>query len=137
MHGKEQKGPRVSEEERERRNEELEKKKSRFREFLKVIGASNENKQSWNDNFSAFMADEGSGLLHTSKIDKKRKAKEAEKEAAKEEVPKNEGEEVFDEQRLYIMNLPFTITHDELRDTFGRFGTIQEIEVPLRKGTGG
>jgi len=35
------------------------------------------------------------------------------------------------------MNLPFTITHDELRETFGRFGTIQEIEVPLRKGTGG
>jgi multiple RNA-binding domain-containing protein 1 len=35
------------------------------------------------------------------------------------------------------MNLPFTITHDELRETFGHFGTIQEIEVPLRKGTGG
>ena len=59
------------------------KKKKRFREFLKVIGAAKENKQSWNDNFAAFMADEGSGLLHTSKASteskKKRKAKEEEK----------------------------------------------------------
>ena len=34
----------ASEEERERKNEEIEKKKNRFREFLKVIGATKENK---------------------------------------------------------------------------------------------
>ena len=32
------------------------------------------------------------------------------------------------------MNLPFTITHDELRDLFSRFGEIEDTEVPLRRG---
>ncbi len=32
------------------------------------------------------------------------------------------------------MNLPFTITHDELRALFSRFGEIEDTEVPLRKG---
>lgn len=74
----------AAEAEKERKNEEIEKKKNRFRSFLKVIGATKDNKQSWNDNFAAFMADEGSGLLHTSKQDeektKKRKAKQDEKD---------------------------------------------------------
>jgi multiple RNA-binding domain-containing protein 1 len=147
LHGQDENGKaKVSEEERERKNEEIEKKKSRFREFLKVIGASKDNKQSWNDNFSAFMADEGSGLLHTSKVDgekkSKRKAKEEDKaESKKPEEPEAtntvEDKDLIDEQRLYVMNLPFTITHDDLRERFGKYGEIQDIEVPLRKGTGG
>ena len=32
------------------------------------------------------------------------------------------------------MNLPFTITHDELRELFSPFGEIEEVEIPLRKG---
>ena len=32
------------------------------------------------------------------------------------------------------MNLPFKITHDELKDLFEKFGEIEEIEVPLRRG---
>lgn len=32
------------------------------------------------------------------------------------------------------MNLPFTITHDELRALFSKFGEIEDTEVPLRKG---
>jgi RNA recognition motif-containing protein len=32
------------------------------------------------------------------------------------------------------MNLPFEITHDELRALFGRFGEIEDTEIPLRKG---
>jgi hypothetical protein len=35
----------------------VEKKKDKFREFLKVMGLTKENKQSWNDNFASFMAD--------------------------------------------------------------------------------
>lgn len=65
----------LAEEDREKKNIEVEKKKERFRDFLKVIGASKENKQSWNDNFAAFMADEGSGLLHTSKAEDEKKKK--------------------------------------------------------------
>jgi multiple RNA-binding domain-containing protein 1 len=32
------------------------------------------------------------------------------------------------------MNLPFTITHEELRELFEKFGEIEEIEIPVRKG---
>ena len=36
--------------------EEVEKKKARFREFLKLVGKSKDNnKQSWNDQFESFM----------------------------------------------------------------------------------
>jgi multiple RNA-binding domain-containing protein 1 len=39
-----------------------------------------------------------------------------------------------DEFRLYVMNLPFTITHEELRELFEPYGEVDEIEIPLRKG---
>ncbi len=32
------------------------------------------------------------------------------------------------------MNLPFSITHEELREAFDKYGEIEEIEIPLRKG---
>lgn len=84
------------------------------------------------------MADEGSGLLYTSKVESekkaKRKAKEEEKEKKEAEKEAAKGAEGLDEQRLYVMNLPFTITHDELRELFSRFGEIEDVEIPLRKG---
>ena len=104
------------------------------------MGTTKDNRQSWNDNFAAFMADEGSGLLHTSKAEdekKKRKLKEAEKEKKKEEVKEAEDDpekEMIDEYRLYVMNLPFTISHEELRELFSRFGEVQDSEIPLRRG---
>lgn len=143
IHGKEQ-GKRpgtISQAEQDAKNKEIEGKKDRFRQFLKVMGVAKENKQSWNDNFAAFMADEGSGLLHTSKVEdenkKKRKAKEEEKQKIAEEKDKKEvadDKELIDEQRLYVMNLPFTINHDELRALFQRFGDIEDTEIPLRRG---
>jgi multiple RNA-binding domain-containing protein 1 len=32
------------------------------------------------------------------------------------------------------MNLPFIITHDELRELFSRYGEVEDIEIPLRRG---
>lgn len=32
------------------------------------------------------------------------------------------------------MNLPFTITHDELRELFQKYGEVEDIEIPLRRG---
>jgi hypothetical protein len=48
------------------------------------MGATKDNRQSWNDNFAAYMADEGSGLLHTSKAEDDKKKKREQKEADKE-----------------------------------------------------
>lgn len=148
LNGKDQKASRYnpSQAEKDAKLADLEKKKDRFRQFLSVMGLTKDSRQSWNDNFAAFMADEGSGLLHTSKPEdekKRRKQKEAEKEKKKEEVKEVKDteeavvdidKEMIDEQRLYVMNLPFTITHDELKELFSRFGEIEETEIPLRRG---
>lgn len=71
----------ITEEEKEAKLQEIERKKEKFRQFLKVMGKSKDAKQSWNDSFTAFMADDGSGLQHTTQDEKanKRKAKEEDK----------------------------------------------------------
>lgn len=47
--------------------------------------------------------------------------------------PENEGDEL-DDHRLYIMNLPFAITEEDLRTDFGVYGEIDEISIPKRRG---
>lgn len=32
------------------------------------------------------------------------------------------------------MNLPYTVQNEELQTLFGKFGEIEKIEIPLRKG---
>lgn len=44
---------------------------------------------------------------------------------------KKEDEEGLDETRLYVMNLPFNVTDSDLRELFGKFGDIEEIQIPL------
>lgn len=58
---------------------------------------------------------------------------DAEMADADKEKQEEEDEEI-DENRLYIMNLPFKIAEEELRTYFGRYGEIDEISIPLRKG---
>ena len=40
----------------------------------------------------------------------------------------------IENKRLYVMNLPYTVTNDDLQDLFGKYGGIDGIEIPLRKG---
>lgn len=35
------------------------------------------------------------------------------------------------------MNLSYQVTHDELKEYFGTYGDIENVEIPLRKGGGG
>jgi multiple RNA-binding domain-containing protein 1 len=59
-----------------------------------------------------------------------------EKEENKEEGDKKsdaEGDEI-DDHRLYIMNLPFAITEEDLREFFGVYGEIDEVTIPRRRG---
>ena len=43
-------------------------------------------------------------------------------------------DEEIDENRLYVVNLPFSITETELREYFGKYGEIEEVSLPLKKG---
>ena len=62
--------------------------------------------------------------------DKQSSAEETKKEA--EELPAQV--EQIDEKRLYVMNLSYTVTKEELQALFGKYGEIQDIEIPFRKG---
>lgn len=35
------------------------------------------------------------------------------------------------------MNLSYQVTHDEVKEHFGKYGEITNVEIPLRKGGGG
>jgi RNA recognition motif-containing protein len=39
----------------------------------------------------------------------------------------------IDENRLYITNIPYHITEEELKTEFNKFGTIQKVKVPLKE----
>ena len=67
------------------------------------------------------------------KAEKDEKAKEDEKQGENENATAPE----IESKRLYIMNLSYQVTHDELKEYFGTYGDIENIEIPLRKGGGG
>uniref|UniRef100_A0A7S3NY56 RRM domain-containing protein n=1 Tax=Euplotes crassus TaxID=5936 RepID=A0A7S3NY56_EUPCR len=60
-------------------------------------------------------------------------AEEIEEKPAETKVEEEDDEEI-DENRLYCMNLPFTILEEDLRETFGKYGEIDEISIPKRRG---
>lgn len=49
--------------------------------------------------------------------------------------PAEESQDVLvDNKRLFVMNLSYTVTKEELQDLFGKYGQIDDIEIPFRKG---
>ena len=39
-------------------------------------------------------------------------------------------------KRLYVGNIPFTATADELREAFGRYGSVAAVDVIMDRETG-
>ncbi|KAJ8763754.1 hypothetical protein K2173_003536 [Erythroxylum novogranatense] len=48
---------------------------------------------------------------------------------------KDEGDEVVESNRLFVRNLPYTATEDELEEHFSRFGSVSEVHVVVNKDT--
>ena len=55
-------------------------------------------------------------------------------EAAQVKKPDQDESEFVDVKRLYVMNLSYQVTKEELQDLFGKYGKIDDIEIPFRKG---
>ena len=36
----------------------------------------------------------------------------------------------LDEKRLYVINLPYTITHEDIKQLFSKYGIITNLKVP-------
>ena len=91
-------------------------------------------KQSWNDQFEAFMV-KNDNQIEERKGNEDCKDdldgdEEREKVDAVEAVAENE---FIDEKRLFVMNLSYQVTKEELQDLFGKHGEIIDIEIPFRK----
>ena len=114
---------------------EVEAEKTRFREFLKIMGkgaGTKHEKQSWNDQFEAFMVgqeDIAQGPPADAEEEKKIEGENGEGNEVKESL-----ENPFvDEKRLFVMNLSYQVTKEELQELFGKHGEIIDIEIPFRK----
>lgn len=72
------------------------------------------------------------GQAPPNKQQKKDETEEKEKAETKEGDEKQA--DTTSETRLFVMNLSYTVTNDELNELFGKFGEVEKIEIPLRKG---
>lgn len=119
------------------KSEEVEEKKRRFREFLGLSMKHGEQKQSWNDTFMDFMAQPLTGKSKA-KREKKDEPNPAEEkvvpEESKDQAEKKTENEIADDKRLFVMNLSYQVTKEELQSLFGKYGQIDDIEIPFRKG---
>ena len=120
---------------------EVESKKSKFREFLKLMGSgagTAREKQSWNDQFEAFMHRPGQSQAAPQKEEAGEKEENAEEKDNSEEEAKKpeevkEEDSLVDDKRLFVMNLSYQVTKEELTELFGKYGEIVDIEIPFRK----
>ncbi|KAH6776205.1 nucleotide/nucleic acid binding protein [Perilla frutescens var. hirtella] len=48
---------------------------------------------------------------------------------------KNKNEEVVESNRLFIRNLPYTATEEELEDHFSKYGTVSQVHIVIDKET--
>ena len=90
--------------------EEVERKKSRFREFLKLMGKGQQkDAQTWNDQFESFME-----LQEVPKY-KEKDLEEGKAENEEAQVTEKATESEFvDDKRLFLMNLSYQVTQEEL-----------------------
>jgi len=127
----------------------VEEKKDKFRQFLKLMGVQKDSAggQSWNDSFADHMNAEGNNkqirdmFRQANGKDDQPEEKEEQveegadkKENKEEDTGKAAAEDDIEHTRLFVMNLSYKVTHDEVRDHFEVFGPIDHIEIPLRKG---
>lgn len=120
---------------------EVEKKKSKFKSFLEYMAKKKTPRQSWNDVFNSYAPEEGKGATKTGKEDssKKEEAKSVPEEqktekmvdgkVVPEEKKEEEGEEI-DDKRLYVMNLPFEASEQELIEKFSAYGNVEAAFIP-------
>ena len=114
------------------------KNADKFDEALKNKNLNNlnnkENEEKAGDETKNLNNEEnGKNLEEKNIINDEKKNKEDKKEEKKEEsliTKKN-----LDPKRLYLRNIPFEITEDDIREKFEKFGEINEIHIPINYKT--
>ena len=114
------------------------KNADKFDEALKNKNLNNlnnkENEEKAGDETKNLNNEEnGKNLEEKNIINDEKKNKEDKKEEKKEEslISKKN----LDPKRLYLRNIPFEITEDDIREKFEKFGEINEIHIPINYKT--
>jgi len=66
--------------------------------------------------------------------DQEKEEKEEGDDAKEEKDEKEAANDGIEDTRLYVMNLSYQVKEEELRDHFEKYGEVEHIEIPLRKG---
>ena len=133
-------------------NEEIETKESKIKTILdlskktknadkfdealknKNLNSNKENEEKTGDETKNLNNEEnGKNLEEKNIINDEEKNKEEKKEDKKEESLINKKN--LDPKRLYLRNIPFEITEDDIREKFEKFGEINEIHIPINYKT--
>ena len=133
-------------------NEEIETKESKIKTILdlskktknadkfdealknKNLNSNKENEEKIGDETKNLNNEEnGKDLEEKNIVKDEEKNKEDKKEEKKEESLINKKN--LDPKRLYLRNIPFEITEDDIREKFEKFGEINEIHIPINYKT--
>ena len=127
-------------------NEEIETKESKIKTILdlskKTKNADKFDEALKNQNLNNKENEEKIGENLNNEEDEKASEANA-NEAEKDKMDKNEDKKEeslinkknLDPKRLYLRNIPFEITEDDIREKFEKFGEINEIHIPINYKT--
>ena len=131
-------------------NEEVETKESKIKKILSLSkktknadkfdeALKNQNKKQNDENDEK----ENNNKIDTSKDNKSNDDKSDEEKNNNSEIKKERENKVnslinqknLDPKRLYLRNIPFEITEDDIRQKFEKYGQINEIHIPINYKT--
>ena len=127
-------------------NEELETKESKIKQILE-LSKKTKNADKFDEALKKQNIDNNNNNVIQNTEEKMKDVNNKEKEdpEQKENTDNSKKEENkidslinkknLDPKRLYLRNIPFEITEDDIREKFEKFGTINEIHIPINYKT--
>ena len=127
-------------------NEEIETKESKIKQILE-LSKKTKNADKFDEALKKQNIDNNNNndIQNTEEKMKDVNNKEKEDQEQKENTDNSKKEENkidslinkknLDPKRLYLRNIPFEITEDDIREKFEKFGTISEIHIPINYKT--
>ena len=127
-------------------NEEIETKESKIKQILE-LSKKTKNADKFDEALKKQNIDNNNNndIQNTEEKMKDVNNKEKEDQEQKENTDNSKKEENkidslinkknLDPKRLYLRNIPFEITEDDIREKFEKFGTINEIHIPINYKT--
>ena len=108
------------------------KNADKFDEALKNQNINNESKEN-----EEIKAEDNNDVKEEKNENKEEKEKENNEQEKKDENKINKliNQKNLDPKRLYLRNIPFDITEDDIRQKFEKYGTINEIHIPINYKT--